>query len=540
MKLTLFRMCLAVVLMLLWVSAPVSADDFSFSTIPASGDISGPPGSTIGWGFSITNNSQDWLETTALNAGSFLELNALVSPNPNLLFDYPIVSPEATVKMDYLAGSSGLYEITWDLLATVGFVNSGDFVLSGELFSTDPTSVGAVDLGAAPDLMTPYTASVAAVPEPSTMILMLTACASVVAFLRRRVLTASVRELKGWRGAVTLFFALGALIGTGAEQAWGNSVNPFVNVSYDFSLETDDLFQGFSDSQTGVSSIANSYSLVDNPHIGPGPHRGASTQVGGTAQYGDLHTSTQVSAIGNPLGNPGLGKGIAIFSFNDILTAVDNRVSPRTPIQFEFNLTLDGSIAAFNEAVHRGKTTIATNAFSYTSGGFGAFVEAGSGLPSSLGLGETLCTEAGLKGGCGHNSKGYKVFPGGQLNDTGDIVLSGIITTTPGARIDIAGILTTESAAQGATDAYPCGKSTCFVDLSANASSDFADSAAFTVIPLTSGASYQSASGASYLGTSTQATPEPSPGLLLAAGLLILAGTTFLRSSRVLKSHSGQ
>jgi hypothetical protein len=280
---------------------------------------------------------------------------------------------------------------------------------------------------------------------------------------------------------------------------------------------------------------------VDNSHIGPGPHRGASTQVGGTAQYGDLHSSSQVSAIGNPLGfDPGFGKGIAGVSFSDILTVVDNNVSKTTPVQLQFNLTIDGSIDAFNQAVHRGKNTIATNAFSVVSAGFSAFVEAGSGLNSNLSLGETFCTEAGLKGGCGHNSKGYKVFPGGQVNDTGDIVLSGIITTTPGARIDIGGILNNESGATGATDAYPCGKSTCFVDLSAGAFADFTHSAAFTVIPLTSGASYQSASGTSYLGTSTQTTPELPSGLLLAGGLLILAGTTFLRSGGVLKSYSGR
>jgi hypothetical protein len=352
--------------------------------------------------------------------------------------------------------------------------------------------------------------------------------------------TVSMRRPKGCGGAFTLFFALVGLVGTGAEQAWGNSFNPFVNVSYSFDLETDGLFQEFVDSQTGVPGIGNSYSLVDTPHIGPGPHRGGSTQVGGTAQYGDLHSSTQVSGIGNPLGNPGSGNGIAFLSFSDILTVVDNNVSRTTPVQLQFNLTLDGSIDAFNEAVHRGKQTIATNATSVVSGGFSAFVEAGSGLNSSLSLGETLCTEAGLKGGCGNNSKGYKVFPGGQVNDTGDIVLSGIITTTPGARIDIGGILESQSAAQGATDAYPCGKSTCFVDLSASAGSDFTHSAAFTVTPLTSGASFQSASGASYLGTSTQTTPEPPSGLLLACGLLILAGTTFLRSSGVLKSYSGK
>src|SRR5215472_2938725 len=69
----------------------------------------------------------------------------------------------------------------------------------------------------------------------------------------------------------------------------------------------------------------------------PRPNRGGSTMLSGTAQYGQLHSFTQVSGVGNPLGfDPGMGKGIATVSFNDILTVVDNNVPPTTPVTLGF------------------------------------------------------------------------------------------------------------------------------------------------------------------------------------------------------------
>jgi hypothetical protein len=188
-----FQTCFAVALALLCINVPVRADLFSLSTLPASGDVSGPPGSTIGWGYSISNNSSDWLLTTALNSGSFLELDAAIVPNPNILFDFPIIAPGATVIQSYVSGVSGLYEITWDPLAPLGFVNSGQFDLSGELFNANPTSPGAIDLGPGPDLMASYMATV--VPEPLSATLVLNACAIAV-FLRLKSSSGTSRSAK--------------------------------------------------------------------------------------------------------------------------------------------------------------------------------------------------------------------------------------------------------------------------------------------------------------------------------------------------------
>ena len=81
-------------------------DSYTFSTIPSNGNISGAPGATIGWGYSITNEStSDWLLATNLNADSF------AFGTPTLLFDFPEVAPGATVTEVFdPIGLTGLYE----------------------------------------------------------------------------------------------------------------------------------------------------------------------------------------------------------------------------------------------------------------------------------------------------------------------------------------------------------------------------------------------------------------------------------------------
>lgn len=85
---------------------------------------------------------------------------------------------------DPLAGS-GLFGLTWDAAAPVGFTNSGTFVLSAEFWDGDPFADGNfVDF--APDQLAAYSASVSAtstvpVPAPSTLILLGSGLAAVLA-----------------------------------------------------------------------------------------------------------------------------------------------------------------------------------------------------------------------------------------------------------------------------------------------------------------------------------------------------------------------
>jgi hypothetical protein len=88
-----------------------TADTYTFSDLPSGGNIAGPAGSTIGWGYSITNDSTtEWLVTSNLTSSPFVDGTADASP-----FDFPIVSPGSTVTLPYdQATNTGLFALTWD------------------------------------------------------------------------------------------------------------------------------------------------------------------------------------------------------------------------------------------------------------------------------------------------------------------------------------------------------------------------------------------------------------------------------------------
>ena len=119
---------------LIALTSPLAADSISFSLLPSSGQVSGSPGTVVGWGYTITNNSAaDWFVSTDLNSDSFLH-GALT-----LLFDFPELAPGATVTESFdPAKGIGLFELLWDKSAPSGFVNAGDFVLSGQWWDGDP------------------------------------------------------------------------------------------------------------------------------------------------------------------------------------------------------------------------------------------------------------------------------------------------------------------------------------------------------------------------------------------------------------------
>src|SRR5215475_12450106 len=109
-------------------SSFASADSFTLDTVPSGGTISGSAGSTIGWGYSITNQSQtNWLVTSILNSDLFL------NGRPVSIFDFPLVAPGQTVSMAFdPLNNLGLFELKWDTAAPVGFLNTGSFVLGAE------------------------------------------------------------------------------------------------------------------------------------------------------------------------------------------------------------------------------------------------------------------------------------------------------------------------------------------------------------------------------------------------------------------------
>ena len=155
---------------------------FSFSLVPPSGAISGEAGSTIGWGYTITNTDADnWLNVFSLNADGFQFANV------TSLFDFPILAPGASVSVAYDAATfGGLFELTWDAAAPTGFTNVGTFVMLGQFWNGDPFDGGTL-LDGVFEQVAPYSATVTdmnPVPEPGTLLLLGSGAAGLL--LRRR------------------------------------------------------------------------------------------------------------------------------------------------------------------------------------------------------------------------------------------------------------------------------------------------------------------------------------------------------------------
>jgi hypothetical protein len=162
------------------------AGTYTFDTIPSNGVIQGLPGSTIGWGYTISNNSStDWLVTTGLNAGLFTN----GTPDGSY-FDFPAIAPglTTTVNFDPVA-FTGLYGLTWDVSAPPGSVDSGQFILSAQWWTGDPSGTGTF-IENAPDEGSPYSASVvsapSSAPEPVSCFTVLIGLAALLLLRRTR------------------------------------------------------------------------------------------------------------------------------------------------------------------------------------------------------------------------------------------------------------------------------------------------------------------------------------------------------------------
>ena len=169
----------------LFIAIPCWADSFTFGLLPPTGNVVGNPGSTVGWGYSITNTSpSDWLVTTNLNADLFSY------GTPSLLFDFPVVAPGATTAESFdPINRLWLYELIWAISAPSGYVNTGNFTLSAQWWSGNPSNGGSY-ISNAPDTLVGYSATVTPsdnnAPEPASVYLCLIALAIIglVAFRR--------------------------------------------------------------------------------------------------------------------------------------------------------------------------------------------------------------------------------------------------------------------------------------------------------------------------------------------------------------------
>jgi len=158
-----------------------------FLTAIPSGPTLASAGSTVGYGYTITNNTKFFYQATSLATDSF------VFGTPNLIFDFPEVLPNSSVTVLFsqtpnascATPDCGALEVT--LAGAPGAVDSGLFTLSGEFYSDFNETI---DAGAAPDATAPYSVGVAAsptsIPEPSSLGLCLMVLLGVLIFASLR------------------------------------------------------------------------------------------------------------------------------------------------------------------------------------------------------------------------------------------------------------------------------------------------------------------------------------------------------------------
>lgn len=144
---------LALLLPLLFCMHSAFAQPWSAALTPPDGNIGGPPGSTIGWGYDIANEDAAlWLVLTGVSADPFEHAT------PVALFDLPVLAPQQSL-LRLFDGVDGLYALTWDTTAPVGYVNVGTFLLTAEWWSGDPLAGGSF-FAAADSISLDYSATV--------------------------------------------------------------------------------------------------------------------------------------------------------------------------------------------------------------------------------------------------------------------------------------------------------------------------------------------------------------------------------------------
>ena len=192
---------------LMWMGAGVSISASPVLTLTPSGDVSGAPGSTVGWGFTITNDT-DYIEITSsqycvnpvnfplvCNSSALGTFNDFISTANDIIVGPPGGTDPSSVSQSF--DQVAMTGIGSFVISALDLVNSGDvgqIVLTYDLTSLDPNDPNAVSLGT--DLVLSANASAtvtgsSSVPEPGTAGLMAAALAGLM--VGRRILSRPIR-----------------------------------------------------------------------------------------------------------------------------------------------------------------------------------------------------------------------------------------------------------------------------------------------------------------------------------------------------------
>jgi hypothetical protein len=178
MRCCLLAAILAVSLILAAPTVRADGDSLTFTLIPA--DVSGPAGTTVGWGFTITNTSTttDYLDISGIDSDLFASTNG--TPDASI-FLFPNLAPAQSITQVYdpLDGL-GLFQFTWNSGVAVGTMETGQFRLLGafcdptiDQFCAEDDSVTSTVLATGMYSATVTGSSGAPISEPSASLLLI-------------------------------------------------------------------------------------------------------------------------------------------------------------------------------------------------------------------------------------------------------------------------------------------------------------------------------------------------------------------------------
>ncbi len=156
--------------------------DVIFTLIPAGGAVTGAPGQTVGWGFTL-DNTTDYLVVTSADFVTVAPVGTFTDfISPAFLVIGP--SPELSSVTQFFSASAftGVGSYAIDATATVGGLSLGKIQLTYDLYSVspndpafDPTTSGVLISSGnllEADASVEVVAGTSAVPEPGSLVLL--------------------------------------------------------------------------------------------------------------------------------------------------------------------------------------------------------------------------------------------------------------------------------------------------------------------------------------------------------------------------------